>query len=162
MVRVDVPQGARQLPRVLLRLVDAQHRRLLHGLAVGTDHEVDLEPGQRLLLGVQAVSDPDARGIRTVMCTVKAQLRPVQVRDTEISVDVRQAEKADTSQPGQVAAPFPGVVSLAVEAGQQIKAGDAIATIEAMEMEAAITSLVGGLVQRLAISAQQQVEDEDP
>ncbi len=133
----------------------------LHGLAVGTEHEVDLEPGKRLLLGVQSVSDPDERGMRTVMCTVNGQLRPVQVRDESIAVDVRQAEKADASQPGQVAAPFAGVVSLAVEVGQQIEAGDAIATIEAMKMEAAITSAVGGTVQRLAIGAQQQVEGGD-
>ena len=133
----------------------------LHGLEVGTEHQVDLEPGKRLLLGVQSVSDPDARGVRTVMCTVNGQLRPVQVRDKLIAVDVRQAEKADSSQPGQVAAPFAGVVSLAVDVGQQIRAGDAIATIEAMKMEAAITSAVGGTVQRLAIASQQQVEGGD-
>jgi pyruvate carboxylase len=133
----------------------------LHGLAIGAEHEVDLEPGKRLLLGVQSVSEPDERGVRTVMCTVNGQLRPVQVRDKLIAVDVRAAEKADTSQPGQVAAPFAGVVSLAVEVGQQIKAGDAIATIEAMKMEAAITSAVGGTVQRLAIGSQQQVEGGD-
>jgi len=133
----------------------------LHGLEVGTEHEVDLEPGKRLLLGVQSVSDPDERGLRTVMCTVNGQLRPVQVRDKSIVIEVPQAEKADASQPGQIAAPFAGVVSLAVEIGQQISAGGAIATIEAMKMEASITSPVGGTVQRLAISAQQQVEGGD-
>jgi pyruvate carboxylase len=133
----------------------------LHGLEVGTEHEVDLEPGKRLLLGVHSVSDPDERGMRTVMCTVNGQLRPVQVRDESIAIDVRQAEKADASQPGQVAAPFAGVVSLEVEVGQKIKAGAAIATIEAMKMEASITSPVAGTVQRLTIGAQQQVEGGD-
>src|SRR6476619_4759979 len=71
----------------------------LHGLAVGAEHEVDLEPGKRLLLGVQSISDADERGLRTVMCTVNGQLRPVQVRDESIAVDVRVAEKADPSQP---------------------------------------------------------------
>jgi pyruvate carboxylase len=133
----------------------------LHGLEVGTEHEVDLEPGKRLLLGVQSVSDPDERGLRTVMCTVNGQLRPVQVRDESIAVEVPQAQKADASQPGQVAAPFAGVVSLAVEVGQRINAGGVIATIEAMKMEASITTPVGGTVQRLAIGAQQQVEGGD-
>jgi pyruvate carboxylase len=133
----------------------------LHGLEVGTEHEVNLEPGKRLLLGVNSVSDPDERGMRTVMCTVNGQLRPVQVRDESIAIDVRHAEKADASQPGQVAAPFAGVVSLAVEVGQQINAGATIATIEAMKMEASITSPVGGTVQRLAIGVQQQVEGGD-
>jgi len=133
----------------------------LHGLEVGTEYEVNLEPGKRLLLGVQSISNPDERGLRTVMCTVNGQLRPVQVRDESIAVDVPKAERADTSQPGQVAAPFAGIVSLAVEVGQQIEAGGAIATIEAMKMEAPITSPVGGTVQRLAIGAQQQVEGGD-
>jgi pyruvate carboxylase len=133
----------------------------LHGLEVGAEHEVVLEPGKRLLLGVQSVSDPDERGLRTVMFTVNGQLRPVRVRDTSISVDVPHKEKADQAQPGQVAAPFAGVVSLAVEVGQQITAGDAVATIEAMKMEASITSPVGGTVQRLAIGAQQLVEGGD-
>jgi pyruvate carboxylase len=133
----------------------------LHGLAAGTEYEVVLEPGKRLLLGVQSISEADERGERTVMCTVNGQLRPVQVRDESIAVDVRQAERADASEPGQVAAPFAGVVSLGVEVGQEISAGAAIATIEAMKMEASITSPVGGTVRRLAIGAQQQVEGGD-
>ncbi|HET7475627.1 MAG TPA: pyruvate carboxylase [Dermatophilaceae bacterium] len=133
----------------------------LHGMAPGTEHVVDLEPGKRLLLGVQAISDADDRGIRTVMCTVNGQLRPVQVRDLSVAVDVRQAERADPSQSGHIAAPFAGVVSLSVEAGQEVAAGDVIATIEAMKMEAAITTPVGGKVERLAIGAQQQVEGGD-
>jgi pyruvate carboxylase len=133
----------------------------LHGLEIGTEYEVVLEPGKRLLLGVQSVSDPDERGFRTVMCTVNGQLRPVQVRDESVAVDVRQAEQADVSAPGEVAAPFAGVVSLGVEVGQQINPGATIATIEAMKMEASISSPVGGTVQRLAIGAQQQVEGGD-
>jgi len=110
---------------------------------------------------VQSVSDPDERDLRTVMCTVNGQLRPVQVRDESVAVDVRQAERADASQPGQVAAAFAGVVSLAVEVGQQINPGAANATTEAMKMDASITSPVGGTLQRLAIGAQQQVEGGD-
>ena len=72
----------------------------LHGLAVGAEHEVDLEPGKRLLLGVQSISDPDERGLRTVMCTVNGQLRPVRVRDESVRVDVRQAERADPAVAG--------------------------------------------------------------
>ena len=133
----------------------------LHGMEAGTEHEVVLEPGKRLLLGMQSISDPDERGLRTVMCTVNGQLRPVQVRDESVAVDVRQAERADDSEPGQVAAPFAGVVSLGVEVGQEIDAGATVATIEAMKMEASITSPVSGTVQRLAIGAQQQVEGGD-
>ncbi|MDQ6716267.1 MAG: pyruvate carboxylase subunit B, partial [Actinomycetota bacterium] len=133
----------------------------LHGLEVGIEHDVDLEPGKKLILGVQSVSEADERGLRTVMCTVNGQLRPVQVRDHTIKVDVRQAERADPSVKGQVPSPFAGVVSVTVAEGDSVSAGQTVATIEAMKMEAAITAPVGGVVERLAISATQQVEGGD-
>ncbi len=54
------------------------------------------------------------------------------------------AEKADRNHPGHVAAPFAGVVTLVVAEGQTVSAGDTVATIEAMKMEAAITAPRGG------------------
>ncbi|MGN6611013.1 MAG: pyruvate carboxylase [Angustibacter sp.] len=135
--------------------------QFLHGLRPGEEVEVEIEPGKRLLFGVQAVSEADERGMRTVMCTLNGQLRPILTRDEHADVDVRATEKADPTQAGQVAAPFAGVVSLAVEAGATVSAGDTVATIEAMKMEAAITAPVAGTVQRLAISGQQQVEGGD-
>jgi pyruvate carboxylase len=71
------------------------------------------------------------------------------------------AEKANRSDPNQVAAPFAGVVTLSVREGDQVDAGATIATIEAMKMEAAITSPKAGKVSRLAINAVQQVEGGD-
>jgi len=135
--------------------------QFLHGLTRGVEVEVEIEAGKRLLVGIQSVSDVDARGFRTVMCTLNGQLRPVQTRDEKAEVDVRAAEKADPAQAGQVAAPFAGVVSLAVEVGATVAAGATVATIEAMKMEAAITTPVAGTVERLAIGGQQQVEGGD-
>jgi pyruvate carboxylase len=136
-------------------------RDFLHGLTVGAEHAVDLEPGKRLLVGVQSISEPDQRGMRTVMCTVGGQLRPVQVRDESIAVDAVPTERADPTAPGQIAAPFGGVVSLSVAQGDTVEAGASVATIEAMKMEAAITTPVAGTIQRLAITGQQQVEGGD-
>jgi pyruvate carboxylase len=133
----------------------------LYGLAAGIEHAVDLDPGVRLLLGIEAVSDPDERGMRTVMCTLNGQLRPVQVRDRSIEAAVKAAEKADRSDPGQVAAPFAGVVTLQVKEGDPVESGQPIATIEAMKMEAAITAPLAGAVQRLATGQVQQVEGGD-
>ena len=52
-------------------------------------------------------------------------------------------------------------MSLAVEEGAEVEAGAVVATIEAMKMEANITTPVGGTVKRLAIGSQQQVEGGD-
>ncbi len=95
------------------------------------------------------------------MTTLNGQLRPVYVRDRSIAVQERQAERADTTKPGQVAAPFSGVVTLKASVGETVKAGQPVASIEAMKMEAAITAPVDGVVERLAIGATQQVEAGD-
>jgi pyruvate carboxylase len=99
--------------------------------------------------------------MRTVMCTLTGQLRPVTVRDRSVDAQVKAAEKADRTDPGQVAAPFAGVVTLKVAEGDPVEAGQPVATIEAMKMEAAITAPVGGTVSRVAIGAVQQVEGGD-
>ena len=45
--------------------------------------------------------------------------------------------------------------------GDQVEAGQTVATIEAMKMEASITTPVAGVVQRVAIGPVQQVEGGD-
>jgi pyruvate carboxylase len=136
-------------------------KEFFYGLRRNTEHAVDLEPGVRLLIGVEAVSDPDERGMRTVMCTLNGQLRPVSVRDRSVDSAVKAAEKADRSDAGHVPAPFAGVVTLQVAEGDAVEAGQPIATIEAMKMEAAISAPQSGTVSRVAISAVQQVEGGD-
>jgi pyruvate carboxylase len=83
------------------------------------------------------------------------------VRDRSITVETKSAEKADASRPGQVPAPFSGVVTLKVAEGDAVDAGQVVATIEAMKMEAAITTPVAGTVRRLAIPVTQQVDAGD-
>ncbi|NUR80320.1 MAG: pyruvate carboxylase [Dermatophilaceae bacterium] len=133
----------------------------LHGLEQGEEYEVEIEQGKRLLIGVQSVGEADSKGMRTVMCTLNGQFRPIQVRDRSVEADVKSAEKAEPGAKGQVAAPFAGVVTLAVAEGDTVEAGGVVATIEAMKMEANITSPSGGTVSRVAIGTHQQVEGGD-
>jgi pyruvate carboxylase len=135
--------------------------QFFYGLRHGEEHRVRLERGVELLIGLEAVSDPDERGMRTVMCILNGQLRPVVVRDRSIASDIPTAEKADRSNPDHVAAPFAGVVTVNVTAGDKVDAGQTIATIEAMKMEAAITAPKAGKVDRVAVSATAQVEGGD-
>jgi pyruvate carboxylase len=135
--------------------------QFFYGLRHGEEHRVRLERGVELLIGLEAVSEPDERGMRTVMCILNGQLRPVVVRDRSIASDIPAAEKADRSNPDHIAAPFAGVVTVSVAAGDKVAAGQTIATIEAMKMEAAITAPKAGEVSRVAVSATAQVEGGD-
>jgi len=133
----------------------------LHGLRQGEEVEVELERGKSLLLGISAIGDPDDRGMRQVMCTVNGQMRVVTVRDESVTSTVAVAERANPSVPGQVPAPFAGVVTLTVDVGDEVSAGQQVATIEAMKMEASITTPVSGVVRRVAIGHAQAVEGGD-
>jgi pyruvate carboxylase len=132
-----------------------------YGLRPGEEHAVDLEPGIKLLIGLEAIGEADERGMRTVMARLNGQPRLLTVRDRSVSTVVPVAEKADRSNAGHVAAPFAGVVTLSVAAGDKVTAGQTVATIEAMKMEAAISAPKDGTVKRLAIRGIQQVEGGD-
>jgi pyruvate carboxylase len=132
-----------------------------YGLKARKEYPVDLEKGVRLLIELEAIGEADERGIRTVMANLNGQLRTVQVRDRSVASDLPVAERADRSNPNHVAAPFAGVVTLAVGEGDEVSAGDTVATIEAMKMEASITAPKSGKVERLAIGSVVQVEGGD-
>jgi pyruvate carboxylase len=133
----------------------------LYGLEPDREHVVELKRGLQLFVGLEAISDADARGFRTVMTTLNGQLRPVTVRDLSIKVEQASVEKADTSKPGHAAAPFTGVVTAKVQVGDAVTAGDPIATIEAMKMEATITAPISGRILRLGVVGSQAVEGGD-
>ncbi|TFD36030.1 pyruvate carboxylase [Cryobacterium sp. TMT1-19] len=133
----------------------------LNGLQQGVEHAVEIDKGVRLYVGLEAIGEADDKGMRTVMTTLNGQLRPVFVRDRNITVSIKVAEKADANRPGQIAAPFSGVVTLQVEEGDTVEAGQAVASIEAMKMEAAITSPIAGNIERVAVPRTQQVDAGD-
>jgi pyruvate carboxylase len=133
----------------------------LYGLRPGEEHRVTIEEGKTLLFGLQSVGEPDERGIRTVMCTINGHLRPIPVRDRSVEADAPAAEKADPASPGHIAAPFGGSVTPVVAVGEQVAAGDTVAKIEAMKMEASITTPVAGTVTRIALAGTAQVDGGD-
>ncbi len=173
----DLAQAPRQtLNRLLFPGPDKEFRRsrqqygdlsvlptvdYLYGLQSGAEHMIELKSGVQLYLGLEAKGEPDERGLRTVVTTLNGQLRPLQVRDRSVDVDIPVAERADPADPFHVAAPFAGVVTLAVTEGDEVAVGDTVATIEAMKMEASITAPRVGRVQRTAITQVQQVEGGD-
>jgi pyruvate carboxylase len=133
----------------------------LYGLEQGIEHVIEISRGVRLYVGLEAIGSPDAKGFRTVMATLNGQLRPINVRDNKIASNVVSAEKADLAKLEHVAAPFAGVVTLQIVEGARVEVGQPVASIEAMKMEATITSNITGIVRRLAISKTQTVDSGD-
>lgn len=133
----------------------------LYGMRPGHEHVVELDTGKTLLITLESVGEADERGFRTVMCTVNGQLRPITVRDRALASQILERERADTSRPGQVAAPYAGVVTVCVAEGERVEAQQVVATIEAMKMEAQITAPIAGVVRRVPVTGVQNVEGGD-
>jgi pyruvate carboxylase len=134
-----------------ISVIDTFH--YLYGMTVGGDEEVTVDPqkGIRLLVSLEAMGQIDDHGNRTAMFGFNGQIRPVTVRDEAAAVVAITREKADPKDKGEIAAPFAGAVTPAVELGAVVTAGDTVATIEAMKMEAAITTPISGKVMRVLI-----------
>ncbi|RRD46706.1 pyruvate carboxylase [Tessaracoccus sp. OH4464_COT-324] len=133
----------------------------LYGMRPGREYEVPLGKGVTLLMRLASIGEPDKRAKRSVMTLLNGQLRPVRVRDNSLESEVPAAEKADPGNPGHVAVPFAGAVTPTVVEGDEVAAGDPVATIEAMKMEASINAPISGRVLRLAIPSTTQLSGGD-
>ena len=133
----------------------------LYGLTPNVEASVTVARGVQLYVGLEAISEPDDHGYRTVMVTLNGQLRPINIRDQSIQVDVQEAEKANPEKPGHIPAPFAGSATVKVLEGEHVQAGQPVAMIEAMKMEATITTPVSGTVTRILIRETQHVEARD-
>ncbi|QIN81436.1 pyruvate carboxylase [Rubrobacter tropicus] len=136
-------------------------KEFLYGLETGQELAVDLEPGVRLYVELEAVTEADDRGIRTLLVTLNGQPRPVDAQDRSLEPDVPRREKADPAEQGHVAAPMTGVVTIGVEEGQKVEAGQQLGVMEAMKMESSIGAPIAGTVERVVVSSGTNVEPGD-
>jgi pyruvate carboxylase len=125
----------------------------------GAEHPVDIEPGKTLIVKLLAVGEPHPDGKRTVFFELSGQPREVEVTDRSLASAVREAPMADSSDPGQVGAPLPGlVVGVAVAMGDPVRKGQKLLSIEAMKMETTIYADRPGRVAEVLATVGRQVK----
>ena len=124
---------------------------------------VDIEKGKTLVIRCLAVGDVDEKGMVTVFFELNGQPRRVKVPDRAHGASASKARrKAEAGNDAHVGAPMPGVVStLAVSAGQPIKAGDVLLSIEAMKMETALHAERDGTIAEVLVRAGDQIDAKD-
>ncbi|UCI20552.1 pyruvate carboxylase [Mesorhizobium sp. B2-1-8] len=124
---------------------------------------VDIERGKTLVVRCQAFGDVDEKGMVTVFFELNGQPRRVKVPDRAHGASAAKARrKAEPGNEAHVGAPMPGVVSaLAVAAGQAVKAGDVLLSIEAMKMETALHAERDGMVAEVLVKAGDQIDAKD-
>ena len=137
-------------------------RLFLYGMNAGeSDAQIRLARGVNLLLSLDAIGEPDDKGMRRVVFRLNGQLRPIDVLDRSVDVIDNEREQIDSGNPGHVGAPFTGVATIQAEIGERVNANQAVAVIEAMKMESVISAPIAGVVDRLAIPTVASVEAGD-
>ena len=133
-----------------------------YGMQVGEELSVDLERGKTLIVRLVASSEVHEDGSRTVFFELNGQPRSVRVADRSKVAKRPPARKAEVGDASQVGAPMPGnVVTVAVQAGQKVAAGDTLVTLEAMKMEAAVRAERDAEVVEVLVRAGQHVDTKD-
>ncbi len=125
----------------------------------GVEHLVEIEPGKTLIVKLIAVGEPHEDGVRTVFFELNGQPREVEVVDRSLAGSVREAPMADLADPNQIASPLPGlVVGVAVVAGDAVRKGQKLLSIEAMKMETTLYAERAGRVAEVLAAVSRQVK----
>ncbi len=133
-----------------------------YGIASGEELFADLEKGKTLVVLNQAQAEVDEKGMVKVFFELNGQPRPIKVPDRNRGASGAVRRKAEAGNAAQLGAPMPGVVStVAVAAGQSIKAGDVLLSIEAMKMETALHAEKDGIVAEVLVRAGDQIDAKD-
>jgi pyruvate carboxylase len=86
----------------------------------------------------------------------------VNVQDHSQQPEAPSAIKADANDPRQVGATMPGlVVTVAVQAGDVVKKGQKLLSLEAMKMETTIHAETNGVLAEVLVKPGSQVETGD-
>ncbi len=137
-------------------------RTFFYGMEPGEEISAEIDPGKTLEIRLQAVGEVDDAGEVKVFFELNGQPRVIRVPDRHVRARVEKRPKAETGNPDHIGAPMPGVVaSVAVSAGQHIKAGDLLLTIEAMKMETGIHAERAATVKAVHVRAADQIDAKD-
>jgi pyruvate carboxylase len=134
-----------------------------YGMKAGDEVFLDLEKGKTLVVRCLGIGEADEKGMVTVFFELNGQPRRVKVPDRAHGAGAARARrKAEPGNEAHLGAPMPGVVSaVSVVAGQAVKAGDVLLSIEAMKMETALHAERDGMVAEVLVRTGDQIDAKD-
>jgi len=137
-------------------------RTFFYGMEPGEEISAEIDPGKTLEIRLQAIGETNDKGDVRVFFELNGQPRTIRVPNRKFAVTETTRMKADADNPNHVGAPMPGVIAtVAVAAGQKVKQGDLLMTIEAMKMETGIHADQDGTIKAVHAPAGSQVDAKD-
>ncbi|RPH64579.1 MAG: biotin/lipoyl-binding protein, partial [Burkholderiales bacterium] len=151
----------------------AEHRRqfgdvsllptqtFFYGMREREEIAVDIDPGKTLIVSMQGTAPAEEEGLVRVFFELNGQPRTMRIEKAGAARAARRVQ-AESGNPAHVPAPMPGmIVTVAVKAGQPVRAGDPLVSIEAMKMETQIRAERDGTVRAVHVRAGETVSAHD-
>jgi len=133
-----------------------------YGMQPGEEITAEIDPGKILEIRLQAIGETDDKGEVKVFFELNGQPRVIRVPNRLITSQAMSRPKAEQGNANHIGAPMPGVVaSLAVSAGQHVKTGDLLLTLEAMKMETGIHAERDAVISAVHVQAGGQIDAKD-
>ena len=137
-------------------------KNFFYGMQPGDEITAEIDPGKTLEIRLQAIGETDDKGEVRVFFELNGQPRTVRVPNRLVQSTTQSRPKAEAGNANHIAAPMPGVVaSVSVQAGQKVKEGDALLTIEAMKMETGIYAERAATVKAVHVQPASQIDAKD-
>ncbi|MCU9840573.1 pyruvate carboxylase [Ruegeria sp. WL0004] len=137
-------------------------RTFFYGMEPGEEIAAEIDPGKTLEIRCQAIGETDENGEVKVFFELNGQPRVIRVPNRLVKSTTMQRPKAEPGNANHLGAPMPGVVAtVAVQAGQKVKAGDLLLTIEAMKMETGIHAERDATVKAVHVQPGGQIDAKD-
>ncbi len=137
-------------------------RTFFYGMEPGEEITAEIDPGKTLEIRLQTVGETDDKGDVRVFFELNGQPRVVRVPNRKVKSSTKAQPKAEEGNAAHIGAPMPGsIAAVAVSAGQKVKPGDLLLTIEAMKMETGLHADRAAKVKAVHVQPGAQVDAKD-
>lgn len=148
---------------------DGSHRHMgsdifFHGLEEGETCEVKLDEGRILVLKLAEIREADENGYRDLIFEVNGHRRTIRIKDKGIlqNSSANSTRFVDEDNPLEIGANIPGtILKVLVKEGDEIKAKEPVAIIEAMKMETSIIATKDGIIEKIFVKDGDQVKQKE-
>src|SRR6056300_1232872 len=137
-------------------------KTFFYGMEPGEEITAEIDPGKTLEIRLQAVGETTDDGEVKVFFELNGQPSVIRVPNRIVKATTSAKPKAELGNANHIGAPMPGVVaSVAVQAGQEVREGDLLLTIEAMKMETGMHAERDAVIKQTHVSAGAQIDAKD-